>query len=125
VRTVARVALPILLVAVVVALAALAVFEGVTEPANRLLGLSARHADIVACWAVFLALPLSCAVDASLIDEARWAAAQRSKPAWLGLLAYVPVVGPLLYVTVARPVVTGAPPDRPPSAHSTPRERER
>jgi hypothetical protein len=124
VKSVARVALPIVLVAAVLAIAALAVFEGVTEPANRMLGLSARHADIVACWIMFLVLPLACAVDASLLDEARWAAAQRSKPAWLGFLAYAPVVGPLLYVTVARPVVSGAPADRPPSARSTPRERE-
>jgi hypothetical protein len=123
VKTVARVALPIVIVAVVLALVALAVFEGVTEPANRVLGLSARHADVAACWVLFLLLPLVCAIDAMLIDEARWAVAQRSKPAWLGLLAYAPVIGPLLYVTAVRPVVSGAPLDRPPSARSAARTR--
>jgi hypothetical protein len=117
-KTVARVGVPIALVAVVLAVAAVCVFAGVTEPGHDLFGISARHADIAACWAIFLGLPLACAVDASLLDNARWHAARRSKPAWVFALVYAPVVGPLLYVTFARPRVSGAPATRLPRTRS-------
>jgi len=114
VKTTARITVPIVIVVAIVAVCIGAVYAGVTEPAHRILGLSARHADITACWTLFLLLPAACALDAMTLSTARWAAAQRSKPAWIGLLVYLPIAGPLLYVTLARPRVSGARPDRPP-----------
>jgi Phospholipase_D-nuclease N-terminal len=70
--------------------------------------MTSRHADIAGCWAVFLGLPVVCAVDAAHLDRARWSRARRSKPAWIAVVAYLPALGPLLYVAYARPKVAGA-----------------
>jgi hypothetical protein len=102
-RRLVRVALPILVVVSVLVAVAFAVFRGVTQPTSTAIGISSRHLDIAACWVLFVLLPAACIVDAGLHEQARWIVARRSKFAWIATVAYVPCVGPLLYVTVARP----------------------
>jgi hypothetical protein len=104
-KAVVRTAVPVALVVLVLGVASVAVFQGVTEPTHRLFGLSSRHADIAACWVLFLGLPIVCALDAARLDVAAWITARRSKFAWIATVAYLPCIGPLLYVTLARPAV--------------------
>jgi hypothetical protein len=107
-KAVVRTTLPVAFVALVLTAAAISAFRGVTEPNVTVLGMTSRHADIAGCWAVFLGLPVACAVDAARIDRASWSRARRSKPAWISVVAYLPALGPLLYVVYARPKVAGA-----------------
>jgi cytochrome c biogenesis protein CcdA len=106
-KSVVRTVLPIVAVVIVLGAVAIAVFQGITEPAHTVLGVTSRHADIVACWILFLGLPLACAIDAARFDPARWIMARRHKFGWIAAIAYLPCIGPLLYVTLARPRVAG------------------
>jgi len=108
-RTAVRVALPIVVVLAVLVAAIIAVFQGITEPDHVVLGISSRHADIAACWLALLGLPAGCIVDAARLDQTRWITARRGKFAWIATVAYVPCVGPLLYVSLARPWVVSQP----------------
>jgi hypothetical protein len=103
VSVVARRALAAVIVGVVLTCVAVGVFRGVTEPNGSLWGMSNRTADLWACWTLFLFLPLVCALDAARIDQATWWRAHRSKAAWIALIAYLPVIGPLAYAALGRP----------------------
>jgi hypothetical protein len=90
-------------VTLVLVLAGIAVWRGVTEPRGSIFSLSNRHADVIGCWVLFLGLPLGCVIDALRIDGPRWWSADRSQAAWIAVVAFAPAVGPLLYAAIGRP----------------------
>jgi len=103
VNVVVRRIVGVVLVGLVLIAVAVGVWRGITEPNGTLWGASNRTLDVLACWVLFLFLPLACAIDAMLIAEVDWWAARRSRAAWIALLAYAPVLGPLAYAALGRP----------------------
>ncbi|HZP28587.1 MAG TPA: PLDc N-terminal domain-containing protein [Acidimicrobiia bacterium] len=81
--------------------------RAVTDPDGALLGLDNHVWMTIAWWTVFAVLPLVAILDASVIPQEDWWAAHSTKVGWIGIVAFVPAIGPLLYFTVIRPRVAG------------------
>jgi hypothetical protein len=81
--------------------------RGVTDTDGQLLGLSNHAWTVIAWWTIFAVLPFLLALDAGLIPQQDWWAARSTKVGWIGIIALVPAIGPLLYATIIRARVAG------------------
>jgi hypothetical protein len=103
-----RAALVALVVWGIVALCIVGIERGVTEPSGHAMVMTNGSAKSLAWLVLLVILPLAGIVDAIVIDAANWWAARHSKIAWVGLLAFVPFLGFLVYFSAIRWRVVGA-----------------
>jgi hypothetical protein len=76
--------------------------RGVTQPDGQLFGIGNHTWTTIAWWTIFAIVPLLTTIDAALIPQQDWWAARSTKVGWIAIIALVPAVGPLTYLTFTR-----------------------